>query len=433
MKKILLAVIAATVSAAAPAAPDGGKPVDAMLVVQNHVSDDFKKPLSDLGDRISAALSGDHFHVIDPNDAIGENLNRGPWGERLPPTSAVRLAGDLGAQALITASVGEASVVGIGNPVVAQSVSMTLTLAVKKVPSGAGVAAVTVTEASRPMTPEVLSASRDRVYSDLVGKLVAKAAAQFMAKAATADMGGMEANGVTVFFGCNVLGADVEVDGLSLGTCPGQFSVVPGVHSVRVSYPPYYYDFRKQAKLTENGQTFAVVLQINPEGEKQRLGALDYEKKRSELELWRRDREFDLEARKNEIGFEYEKGKHELELEFAEREKKLEAESAERAELFKKQLALADAMLKRYKLSGETDDYVRKTIADGTSIYWQNSYGRIAITDGKTEDIEFATPATHSGDIIAPSNHVDIGESLQRLLMHRPDEKRSDDGLTDGE
>ncbi|MBQ6925145.1 MAG: PEGA domain-containing protein [Kiritimatiellae bacterium] len=419
----------------------GGEPVKALLVVQNHVSDDFRKPLADLGDRVSAALSGDVFNVIDPNDAVGENLNRAPWGEDLPPTSATRLAQNLDAKVLITASVGEASVTGIGNPMVAQTVRMTLTLSAKRVPSGAGFAAVTVSEKSPNLTPEVLAQSTESVYSELVDRLVAKASAQFLAKAAKTAGKTDAPGGLTVFFGCNVLGADVQIDGLSYGTCPGQFTVSPGVHSVLVSYPPYYNDFRRQANFSQDGQTFAVVLQINPAGEQHRARMLEYDvkfaeldaqkrKNALELEEWRRqmeqdlkkqehDDEVDYEKKKGELAITLDRKRRELDFEFEKKRKNLERELAEGSELFKKQLDLADAMLERYALSGEADDYVRKTIADGTSIYWQNSYGRIAITDGEAGNIEFATPAADTSDISVPPNPKEIGEGLQKLLMKR--------------
>ncbi len=408
-----LAVCALLMADTGPVA-DGG-PMKALLVVQNHVSDDFKKPLSDLGDRLGAALTGDMFGIIDPNDNVGGNLNRAPWGEDLPETSAIRLAENLGAKVLVTASVGEASVTGIGNPMVAQFVKMTLAISAKRVPSGANFAAVTVSEKSPNLTPEVLAQSTESVYSELVDRLVAKAAAQFLAKAAKVVRQPEPSNGLTVFFGCNVLGADVQIDGLSYGTCPGQFSVSPGVHSVLVSYPPYYDDFRRQAKFSQDGQTYAVVLQITPAGEAQRMRALEYERAKADLELWRRERELDIGAK----GVDVEKKKRELDFEFEKRRKNLERSFAEGRELFKKQLALADAMLERYKLSGEVDDYVRKTVADGTSIYWQNSFGRIAITDGEAKNIEFATPKTNVGPITphATTNTTDIAGSLRELLM----------------
>lgn len=416
----LVAAVFAAVCPLSAIAVDGDpapeqEPIIAMLVVQNHVSDDFRKPLSNLGDRISSALSGDIFNVIDPNDNVGDNLNCGPWGENLPDSSAVRLAENLDAKVLIKASVVEASVVGIGVPAVAQRVTMTLNLSAKRVPSGATVVAIDPVTVLNTVTTEVLSQNSDGVYSDLVKSLVKKASEQFLQKASKTSWKLDASETISVFFGCNVLGADVQIDGLSLGTCPGEFKVSPGIHNVLVSYPPYYQEFRRQAKLTENGQTFKIVLQITPEGEKQRMGALDYERKRAELELWKHDSELDIDAK----GLDVEKKKRELDFEFEKRRKALERELAEGSELFKKQLELADAMLKRYALSGETDDYVRKTLADGTSIYWQNSFGRIAITDGEAGNIEFATPATDTGDLAVPPNPKDIGEGLQKLLMKR--------------
>jgi hypothetical protein len=422
--RIPSAFAAAALAAAALALPQTLSarepgPLDALLVVQNHVSDDFRKPLADLGDRVSAALSGDLLHIIDPNDAIGVNQNRAPWGEGMPDTSATRLAGNLGAEALVTASVGEASVSGIGYPPVAQMVRMTLTLSAKRLPSGAALAAVTVTEQSPNLTLDVMAQNADAVYSELLGRLVSKASAQFLAKVAEVTVPDVAPEKVTVFFGCNVLGADVQIDGLSLGTCPGQFSVAPGVHNVLVSYPPYYLPFARQAGFETDGQTYAVVLQITPEGEQQRLRVIDWERKRAELDVWKRDQDLDFETRRGQAGFDLEKARRELNFEFDRKRRQLDRELAEGSELFKKQLDLADAMVERYRLSGEADDYVRTTIADGTSLYWQNSYGRIAITDGSAENIEFATPSTDSGDLAVPPGPKEISENLQKFLMKR--------------
>ena len=422
--RIPSAFAAAALAAAALALPQTLSarepgPLDALLVVQNHVSDDFRKPLADLGDRVSAALSGDILHIIDPNDAIGVNQNRAPWGEVMPDTSATRLSGSLGAEALVTASVGEASVTGIGYPPVAQMVRMTLTLSAKRLPSGAALAAVTVTEQSPNLTLDVMAQNADAVYSELLGRLVSKASAQFLAKVAEVTVPDVAPEKVTVFFGCNVLGADVQIDGLSMGTCPGQFSVAPGVHNVLVSYPPYYLPFARQAGFETDGQTYAVVLQITPEGEQQRLRAIDWERKRAELDVWKRDQDLDFETRRGQAGFDLEKARRELNFEFDRKRRQLDRELAEGSELFKKQLDLADAMVERYRLSGEADDYVRTTIADGTSLYWQNSYGRIAITDGSAENIEFATPSTDSGDLAVPPGPKEISENLQKFLMKR--------------
>lgn len=76
-------------------------------------------------------------------------------------------------------------------------------------------------------------------------------------------------------------------------------------------------------------------------------------------------------------------------------------------------------MLERYQLSGDADDYVRRTIAEGTAVYWKNSFGRIAITEGTADKIEFATPSTDAGDLSVPPDPTEIGDGLQKFLMKR--------------
>ena len=246
------------------------EPIDALLIVQNHVSDEFQKPLSDLGDRLSGALSGDIFNIIDPNDIVGDEQNRGPWGEKMPISSATRLAENLDAQALVTAAINEASVVNYGVPPKARAVRMTLTISAKKLPKGATVASVTVTETSRKMTVNTLSQNEDAAYSELVGTLVAKASAQFLAKGRTVAWKDVALKTIEVAFGCNFPGADVSIDGVSYGTAgtigqaPLKVKVSDGLHNLRISYP-YTEPFEVRAKLQE-GTTFMVVLRENEEG-----------------------------------------------------------------------------------------------------------------------------------------------------------------------
>lgn len=246
------------------------EPVDALMIVQNHASDEFQKPLSNLGDRLSAALRGDQFNIIDPNDAVGDDQNRRPWGENMPLSAATRLAESLNAQALVTAAVGEASVVGYGAPARVQAARMTLTLSAKRLPKGGNVAAVTVTETSRKMTPEMLVQNADSVYSELVGRLVNKAAAEFLAKCEQVAWSDVAIKTVEVAFGCNFPGADVSIDGVSYGTAgtigqaPLHVKVSDGLHNLRISYP-YTLPFEVRAKFQE-GTTFMVVLHENAEG-----------------------------------------------------------------------------------------------------------------------------------------------------------------------
>lgn len=266
MKKILLLVINLIVSFAI------SEPIDAVLIVQNHASDEYQKPLSNLGDAISAELSQELFNIIDPNDVIGDQQNRGPWGENMPLSSATRLAENLEAQVLITAAVGETSIISYGSPAKANAVKMRLTLSAKRIPKGANVASVTVTEVSRKFTPSMLSQNADSIYYDLVENLVAKASKEFLAKCETVAWKDMKIKLIEVAFGCNFPGADVSIDGVSYGTAgtigeaPLKVKVSDGLHNVKISYP-YTTPFEVRAKLQE-GTTFMVVLRENEEGRK---------------------------------------------------------------------------------------------------------------------------------------------------------------------
>lgn len=266
MKKILLLVINLIVSFAI------SEPIDAVLIVQNHASDEYQKPLSNLGDAISAELSQELFNIIDPNDVIGDQQNRGPWGENMPLSSATRLAENLEAQVLITAAVGETSIISYGSPAKVNAVKMRLTLSAKRIPKGANVASVTVTEVSRKFTPSMLAQNADSIYYDLVENLVAKASKEFLAKCEKVAWKDMKIKLIEVAFGCNFPGADVSIDGVSYGTAgtigeaPLKVKVSDGLHNVKISYP-YTTPFEVRAKLQE-GTTFMVVLRENEEGRK---------------------------------------------------------------------------------------------------------------------------------------------------------------------
>lgn len=270
MKKIMLATMALLAIMMTMQAEVVDEPIDAVLIVQNHASDDFQKPLSNLGDWLSQALSGDLFNVIDPNDAIGDEQNRGPWGENMPVSAATRLAENLEARALLTAAVGETSVIGYGAPAKVQAVRMSLTLSAKRLPKGANVAAVTVTETSRKVTPDTLSQNAEAIYSELVRSLVAKASSQFLAKCEGVKWRDVVLKLVEVGFGCNFPGADVSIDGVSYGTAgtigepPLKVKVSEGLHNLKISYP-YALPYEVRAKLQE-GTTFIAVLHLDDDG-----------------------------------------------------------------------------------------------------------------------------------------------------------------------
>ena len=188
----------------------------------------------------------------------------------MPLSSATRLAENLEAQALLTAAVGETSVVGYGTPARAQAVRMTLTLSAKRLPKGANVASVTVTETSRKVTPDALSQNAEAIYSELVRSLVAKASSEFLAKCEGVRWRDVVLKLVEVGFGCNFPGADVSIDGVSYGTAgtigepPLRVKVSEGLHNLKISYP-YALPYEVRARLQE-GTTFIAVLHLDDDG-----------------------------------------------------------------------------------------------------------------------------------------------------------------------
>ena len=406
MKKTVACVVLSIASILAMA-----EPRRVALVVQNHTSDAPTLPMAAFADTLASRLSGNVLRIVNPHNVIGVNQNRLAAGEVMPEASAQEIGRMLGADGVVTASIQEFSGEDIGVPAIAHTLKVRLALNLADASTGETVCGIDGVEFSKNYTAEKVKSDTATLYEGLMHAAAAKGAEKLLAKVATVEWNSGVVKLLNVFFGCNVLGADVQIDGQSYGTCPAQIALTPGSHSLLISYPPYYYDFKRRAIFNQEGQTYKVVLQLTPDGEAQRHRGLEYDAKLVELNKSR----LELEKMKNDNTVDYEKKKLSLERE----KKSIESEQKERCELFQKQLDLADAMLERYSLSGEADDYVRKTIAEGTAVYWKNSFGRIAITEGSTDNIEFATPSTDAGDLSVPPSPTEIGEGIKKLLSSR--------------
>lgn len=334
-------------------------PYRVVLIVQNHTSNAPTLPMAALADTLTSRLTGKTFKVINPHNVVGVNQNRTAAGEIMPEASAKELASILGAQGVITASIQEFTKRGIGVPAKAYKLRMRMALNLADGVTGETICGVDgVEDGEDRYLPDELQSDTATLYEGIMHEVAAKLAQKLLAKAAPAEWKPNASNAMKVYLGCNVLGADVRIDGLSRGTCPMALSVTPGVHKLLISYPPYYQDFERLALFNEEGQTYKVVLQITPEGEKVRRSG----------------------------------------------------------ELFEKQKALIDAELARYKDAGKVEDYVRKTLADGLALYWKNSCQRIIITDGTAENIELATPKMDGGVLQKGQTTDEIGAGLRDLL-----------------
>ena len=427
MKRILMLGVMAAAFALLAA------PRKVALVVQNHTSDAPTLPMAAFADTLTSRLSGGTFRVVNPHNVIGVNQNRTAKGEEMPEASAQEIARMTGADGVVTASVQEFTGEDIGVPAVAHTLKVRLALNLVDAVTGETVCGIDGVEFSKNYTAEKVKSGTATLYEGLMHAAAAKAAEKFLAKVASAGWEQNTAKTIDVFFGCNVLGADVQIDGLSYGTCPAQLTLTPGAHNLLIKYPPYYYEFKRRAMFNQKGQTYKVVLQITPEGEAQRNRALKYARDMADMKNEQRaddveyEREkLELENDRNVLGLKFEDKKAELEnkrnlkrIEFERKKKLLDTEVAERCELFKKHLELVDAMLDRYEMSGETDDFVRKTIAEGTAVYWKNSFGRIAITEGSAENIDFATPSTDVGDVSVPPAPGDIVKDIRKLVSEK--------------
>jgi len=329
------------------------------LVVQNHALPTRPVPMAALADSLTASLSGRGFQVVNPDNVIGAVQNQTAAREIMPPASAMNLARSLGADGLITASVMDFFDTSLDAEGQIHEFSVRLALNLADCATSAYVCGAKVKATSPKKTAAYIKNNGTALYEELLHSAADTCSEQLLQKVSAVGWGTEKANNVSVFFGCNVLGADIQIDGFSYGTCPAQLSIPAGPHNLLVSYPPYYLNFARRAMFTHDGQTFAVVLQITPEGEKVRRSGI----------------------------------------------------------LFDRQKTLFDAELSRYNKSGEVEDYVRKTIADGTSIYWKNSYGRIVVTDASAQNIDFTTPVTDAGDLQDAPNTNQQAKKLKELLM----------------
>lgn len=243
----------------------------AVLIVQNHTGHETTPfALSTLGDWLQTALGESAFSVVNPNDVIGTEQNTGPWGEKMPESSATRLAENLDAPLLMTASVTSARVREIGGTSPGWQAILEFTLAAKAVPGGESVVSVTAAARSKKEASELAFRRKaENTWSEVAKEAAFSAAKTLRSKykesGAPAFAG---AETVQVIVSANVAGANVRIDGISYGTvggAPKAFAVTKGLHNLEIAYPGLV-GFKDLVKIQE-GTTFAVVLALTPEGE----------------------------------------------------------------------------------------------------------------------------------------------------------------------
>lgn len=252
------------------------RPIKAVLIVQNHAGDEFSRPLSNIGSRLRAKLAGQLFAVVEPNDRVGTEQNRGPNGERLPSSSAINLALSNEGEMLITASIDEAFIdtIGVQGPRQRKFAQMTMTIAAIQLPLGESVIAETYTVKSDSVATTMVTERADAIYSQAVRRLIDGATTQFLTACKNSEAWKTISipEYIDVGFGCNLPGANIILDGFSRGTAGSIGTPVlkvrtwRGIHHIRIE-SDFMRPFETEAFL-ENGTSFLTVLRESEEGRK---------------------------------------------------------------------------------------------------------------------------------------------------------------------
>ncbi len=104
-KAMTFALTVAGAGACLATAADAAAPRRVVLVVQNHAKPDKDVRINSLTTTLTTELAGSVLQVINPYNAIGQDMNRTDAGETLPASSATGIARKLGAHGVITATV----------------------------------------------------------------------------------------------------------------------------------------------------------------------------------------------------------------------------------------------------------------------------------------------------------------------------------------
>ena len=371
-------------------------PYKVALIVQNHTSDAPTLPMAAFADTLTARLSGKMFRIVNPHNVIGTNQNRTARGEEMPEASALNLlAHDPDLAGVITAAIQEFT----GRDTRHESKVIGHTLRVRLAinlmdATGGNVCGIDGFEDSKNCRPEDVKSDTATLYEGLMHQAAAKAAVKLLAKDELRDWVPMKSNLIDVFFDCNVLGADIQVDGMSYGTTPAKLALTPGAHNLLISYPPYYFEYKCSAVFNQKGQRHNVILELTENGEAQRDRALEYAKKL-----------YELHALKKKDAFEYDKKK-----------RLLDEDIAERVPLLKMRQEMLEAVIDRYIESGRVTDEVRIITAEGIAKYNGQSYQRINITGGEMDGAGVSSPATGADDVVEPPNWSGIEKWAMKFL-----------------
>lgn len=237
----------------------------ANLIVQNHVRDPrYRDNLLGLADYLAAELADRGIRCIIPDNAIGENQNKSPDGENLAGSSAMGQSQALDAGCFLTASIRSFTTRRQGvapMQVVIPVLRMTLNIADSATATVGAGENVTITLPPQSLTKYENNA--EDFYQTVLEEAASHCADKLAQKVKTRKIATTPTL-ASVSFTCDVVGADVRIDGFSYGTAPVSVKVPAGIHNVEVLYP-FCVPYKARAKI-QDGQHYNVTLQLTELG-----------------------------------------------------------------------------------------------------------------------------------------------------------------------
>jgi hypothetical protein len=367
MYKTLMILGLAVVTTISPLIPPAAAvaaeaPLRAAIFIQNRAGTEFADKLDVLNDLLATRLTEKGFSVIDRSvvisrfreartrepalqrelnalEKVSEGANELGLESLLSGASALRIAQMVGADYLVMASLtsfghetrtfkGEGTQYGSNN----RSYIYTLRVAVKVLEGSQGgtVYGDTVSVSERVAVVESLKIESTEVVNKLLDSSTLKVAENISTKVQNIrDAKATRAPTVEFTVKSNVDGATVELDGTAVGSTPGSFTVLPGLHQLRVSRQ-WLSPWDKTVNIFA-GQILNVTLELSAEGLK-RYSTLE----RLKLEIAKSKMQTEIEGKEREANIDINKQQSDADAfskkAIAEGEKKKREESYDRIE-----------------------------------------------------------------------------------------------------
>ncbi len=223
----------------------GEKPLKAALFIQNRSGNEFREQVDVLNDQLSVRLTEKGFSIIE-RDLVASKFSqqRNP-GSSFNEASALRIAQMMGADYVVIAtlnSYGEEmrTFEGKNTPYATDNhaviCNLRIALKVLEGAKGGTIYGDTVTMSERMVSGQNLTKNDRDVIPRLIetgAKKIAEIISDKIGKMREAKSDSSQLVDFTI--NCNLEGANVEIDGVSVGMTPNQFTAAPGIHQIRVS------------------------------------------------------------------------------------------------------------------------------------------------------------------------------------------------------